>query len=450
MANDEDVPAIKDVPNDSEQPQTNGVTNSEQAQTKPVKDSEQTRTKTDEDSEPAQTKAISNSEEAKTETEKDSEETQAEEVNDPKQAQEEIGKDSADVEINELKDQMQTPVKLVLDPKPVQNGIHHDSEGQETKEVDGSKDDQKENGKDNQLKMDQDSLKTAQNSNNFLEDEDEKKEQKQEERVFPATVQVIAVSKEPDGNQAFSVCDGNRYSMTDAFINVGTHVELYSIICIIMVEYEVGLNKKSTRKTKNRDGLLYRDSKFESLLGIATLEVVKNGLKIGHSLYSLQPPLIQDFEPNMNDTQHVNRMEDVKSEDQVKFVFGDQTEIFTHKNNLIDQSSVFERHFAVPDSFKDQHHVEIVDAKPQTFSNLLKFMDKKPFQLGNLQAISDLLYLAEKYLVKDLQTICQKAIHQHLDYTPSSAMDILSLNKTSDQIICSFVFKSIEENIQLL
>lgn len=87
----------------------------------------------------------------------------------------------------------------------------------------------------------------------------------------------------------------------------------------------------------------------------------------------------------------------------MKFIFPDEQVLHAHKVILCCTSEVFQRQFAEDTAFVDKNQVIIEDSSKEAFHDFLHFMYKGFTNLYNIKHHMDLLYLANKYLVEDLQ-----------------------------------------------
>ena len=107
-------------------------------------------------------------------------------------------------------------------------------------------------------------------------------------------------------------------------------------------------------------------------------------------------------------------------------------------------SEVWNAHFSAETTFADQKLVKVEDVSAAVFHKLLQWVYGTCPQLPSLQVIFDLLYLAEKYLIQDLQTLLIGKISEHLDNIPSDTFLVSELNKTDNVKVFERVFKTLD------
>ena len=106
-------------------------------------------------------------------------------------------------------------------------------------------------------------------------------------------------------------------------------------------------------------------------------------------------------------------------------------------------SEVWAAHFSAEATFADKTNVKVEDISAAVFHKLLQWAYGSCPQLPSLEVVFDLLYLAEKYLIQDLQTLLIGKISEHLDNIPSDTFLISELNKTDNAKVCERVFKTL-------
>ena len=111
------------------------------------------------------------------------------------------------------------------------------------------------------------------------------------------------------------------------------------------------------------------------------------------------------------------------------------------------RSEVWSAHFSDNATFCDQETVEVKDASPTAFQKLLQWVDGNCPQLPSMAVVFDLLYLAEKYLIDDLQNLLLKKIKEHLHNIPSNSFLVSELNKTNNEEVLEIVLTTVDNNI---
>ena len=110
-------------------------------------------------------------------------------------------------------------------------------------------------------------------------------------------------------------------------------------------------------------------------------------------------------------------------------------------------SEVWNAHFSAETTFADQQLVKVEDVSAAVFHKLLQWVYGTCPQLPSLQVIFDLLYLAEKYLIQDLQDLLIGKITEHLDNVPADTFVVSELNKTDNERVFEKVFKTVDSFI---
>ena len=111
------------------------------------------------------------------------------------------------------------------------------------------------------------------------------------------------------------------------------------------------------------------------------------------------------------------------------------------------RSEVWAAHFSDKATFCDQETVKVEDSSPAAFQKLLQWVHGTCPQLPSMLVVFDLLYLAEKYLMKDLQNLLHKKIKEHLNNIPSNAFLVSELNKTNNEEVLELVLETVDSNI---
>ena len=111
---------------------------------------------------------------------------------------------------------------------------------------------------------------------------------------------------------------------------------------------------------------------------------------------------------------------------------------------LTGSSEVWAAHFSTEATFADQENVKVEDVSADVFHKLLQWVYGTCPQLSSLQVVFDLLYLAEKYLIEDLQHLLIQKISEHLDNVPSDTFLVSELNKTDNEKVFERVFKTLD------
>ena len=131
----------------------------------------------------------------------------------------------------------------------------------------------------------------------------------------------------------------------------------------------------------------------------------------------------------------------------VNFHFPCGKELQAHRRVLMQSSEVWNAHFSAEKTFADQKLVKVEDVSAAVFHKLLQWVYGTCPQLPSLQVIFDLLYLAEKYLIQDLQDLLIGKISEHLDNLPADTFIVSELNKTDNERVFEKVFKTVDSFI---
>ena len=113
---------------------------------------------------------------------------------------------------------------------------------------------------------------------------------------------------------------------------------------------------------------------------------------------------------------------------------------------MISRSEVWAAHFSSEATFCDQEIVKVEDASFEAFQKLLQWVHGTCPQLTSLGVVFDLMYLAEKYLLKDLQSLLLRKIREHLSNTPSHAFSVSELNRTNNEKVLELVLATVDIN----
>ena len=113
---------------------------------------------------------------------------------------------------------------------------------------------------------------------------------------------------------------------------------------------------------------------------------------------------------------------------------------------MISRSEVWAAHFSSEATFCDQETVKVEDASFEAFQKLLQWVHGTCPQLTSLAVVFDLMYLAEKYLLKDLQSLLLRKIKEHLSNTPSHAFSVSELNRTNNEKVLNLVLGTVDIN----
>ena len=128
----------------------------------------------------------------------------------------------------------------------------------------------------------------------------------------------------------------------------------------------------------------------------------------------------------------------------VNFHFPCGKRIPAHRKMLMGTSEVWDAHFSAEAIFADKKNVKVEDVSAHVFHKLLQWVYGTCPQLPSLGVVFDFLYLAEKYLIQDLQTLLIGKISEHLDNIPSDTFLVSELNKTDNVKVLEKVFKTLD------
>ena len=238
------------------------------------------------------------------------------------------------------------------------------------------------------------------------------------------------------------------------FISRDKDVTLNSVIEITHLE-----NVKT--EDYDKDDYLERDSVFDDVLAIAEFEVVCKGIEIGHCLWDLQS--VQqiyvlssgalDCKESQFDILNNKDLWDTTSVPEkcdVRFEFKDGQVLHAHKHILREKSSVFEAHFDDERVFADQKLVKITDANCRTFTKFLRWIYGFNIQFDSLETLFELVYLSDKYIVREFLPILRNKVRETLEQRPQQAVAASNLNSTGDAAIADIIFSVIDKHIDML
>jgi len=205
-----------------------------------------------------------------------------------------------------------------------------------------------------------------------------------------------------------TVSDG-FYSKVDCFWLEGNHnVELYSIIKVQNIDF---------------DHQYERGRELPRIAGmILDFSVIKKGSEIGY--FSGKPVKLRDRDNGRGAENHLLQdslsqklWKQVKEERfcDVTFTFPDSAAgqgqvVKAQKNALIANSPVFEAQFEGGFSDASSEFVPIEDTEPKYMRGLLQFIFTRFLPLLSLRQAFEMLYLARKYLIEDLENYTKNFI----------------------------------------
>ena len=307
--------------------------------------------------------------------------------------------------------------------------------------------------------------------------------------VLPSLVQVVAVEtmahcKNNTNWKLLGICDGqNVFGKTQKFeskmplISVLTKSNV-SNLSVIRIEaaYIGNCSNKTDIIQELTDDLVnevkvlssdiyareFRESVIHNLVMVLEkVSVVADGSKIGHLLWEeqllwgspdkseavnlrwfkkatelMEDPNPSKYPPSIFVTHIVAGL--------INFQFPCGKQISAHRKMLTGSSEVWAAHFSTEATFADQENVKVEDVSADVFHKLLQWVYGTCPQLSSLQVVFDLLYLAEKYLIEDLQHLLIQKISEHLDNIPSDTFLVSELNKTDNEKVFERVFKTLD------
>jgi len=222
-------------------------------------------------------------------------------------------------------------------------------------------------------------------------------------------------SKSHELRKIVTVSDG-FYSNEDCFLLTSNqHIELYTVIKIHNVDFEFNLERQMG-KPKISGMILdfdiiargsdvgYISGKPISIKNVETHSRSGKGDNIIHSIDSLSSKLWKQVKEG--------RCCDVT----FSFPHCSTTDLATipkvkaQKNALIANSPVFEAQFEGGFSDASSEDVPIMDTEPKYMRCLLQFIFTRFVPLTSLRQAFELLYLARKYIINDLEIYCKKFI----------------------------------------
>jgi len=242
-----------------------------------------------------------------------------------------------------------------------------------------------------------------------------------------------------------TVSDG-FYSKVDCFWLEGNHnVELYSIIKVQNIDFD-------HQYERSRD--------LPRIAGmILDFSVIKKGSEIG--FFSGKPVKLRDRDNGRGAENHLLQdslsqklWKQVKEERfcDVTFTFLDGTAVKAQKNALIANSSVFEAQFDGGFSDASSEFVPIEDTEPKYMRGLLQFIFTRFLPLLSLRQAFEMLYLARKYLIEDLENYTKNFILNNKQ-TVAGATDVflyLEMNvKAMDDDIRQFAWAQLKSKANI-
>jgi len=263
---------------------------------------------------------------------------------------------------------------------------------------------------------------------------------------FPIRLQVLEATScwvrarqgESALRQIITVSDG-FYKRSDCFIvNTANKIEAYSIIEVRNIDFEVSIERG--RKSNGK--------RVPIVAHILDFEVLVPGSHIGN--YSGKPSSLDSFKEGIIEPK--SQLSD-KLWEQMKQGKGcDVTFKFSHiagtptvlaqKNPLIANSDVFEALFE-GGYREDAGVIEILDSEPQYVQSMLQYLFTQFVPFLNLRHAFEVLYLAKKYMIKDLEQFCRSFIIKKKSKESSQPEDIfkyMELNlKCCDDEVSEFV-----------
>lgn len=97
----------------------------------------------------------------------------------------------------------------------------------------------------------------------------------------------------------------------------------------------------------------------------------------------------------------------------ITFVLGDKT-LSAHKHVIAAQSIVFQRMFLSPLTERENTRVQILDINPKVFEEFINYLYTGEINNFN-NIVEDVIVVASKYQVKELKTLCENFMLQHLN-----------------------------------
>jgi len=254
---------------------------------------------------------------------------------------------------------------------------------------------------------------------------------------------------ERDGlRKIISVSDG-FYKIDECFLLTGNqHLEPYTVIKVLNVDFGYKIERQKDKP------------KIAGM--ILDFDIIAKGSDVGY--HSGNPSLIRNVETHSRwgrGDNIVHSMDSLSSKLWKQVKEGrccDVTFSFPHcvvsdfpsvptvkaqKNALIANSPVFEAQFEGGFSDASSEEVPIMDTEPKYMRCLLQFIFTRFVPLLNLRQAFELLYLARKYIINDLETYCKNFIMRN-EKRLAGVTDVfqyLEMNgKSCDDEISQFVW----------
>ena len=283
---------------------------------------------------------------------------------------------------------------------------------------------------------------------------------------LPTLVQVSDVQRLDEKMNILELCDGKHITsqlardlVLDVSFSVLTRHEVSKFSVIKIDSASIGYSsiaedREHFQKLLGKPTFNNHDS--YAFMVLEDLTVVEEGPKIGHLLWdelSLGSTSFCGVNGQMEET-----VAGIYSDlvfpffkfsyiGVVNFQFPCGKQLQADRKVLMSRSEVWAAHFSDKATFCDQETVKVEDSSPAAFQKLLQWVHGTCPQLPSMLVVFDLLYLAEKYLMKDLQNLLLKKIKEHLNNIPSNAFLVSELNKTNNEEVLELVLETVDSNI---
>ena len=286
------------------------------------------------------------------------------------------------------------------------------------------------------------------------------------EMPLPTLVQVADVQRVDKKMNILELCDGKyitsqlaRNLVLDVSFSVLTRHEVSKFSVIKIDSASIGYSsiaedREHFQKLLGKPTFNNHDS--YAFMVLEDITVVEEGPKIGHLLWdelSLGSPPFSGVNGQIEDTGAGMYSDLVYAFSMfsyigvVNFEFPCGKQLQADRKVLMSRSEVWAAHFSDKATFCDQETVKVEDSSPAAFQKLLQWVHATCPQLPSMAVVFDLLYLAEKYLMKDLQSLLLKKIKEHLNNIPSNAFLVSELNKTNNEEVLELVLETVDSNI---
>ena len=286
------------------------------------------------------------------------------------------------------------------------------------------------------------------------------------EMPLPTLVQVADVQRLDEKMNILELCDGKhitsqlaRDMVLDVSFSVLTRHEVskFSVIKIDSAsigDSSIAEDREHFQKLLGKPTFNNHDS--YAFMVLEDITVVEEGSKIGHLLWdesNLGSGVFCRSNAQAEDTRAGMNSDCVFPFftflyiGVVNFHFPCGKQLQADRKVLMSCSEVWAAHFSDKATFCDQETVKVEDSSPTAFKKLLQWVHGTCPQLPSIAGVFDLLYLAEKYLMKDLQNLLLKKIKEHLKNIPSNAFLVSELNKTNNEEVLQLVLATVDRNI---